>query len=188
MSNADISTATKDALYGGLVRLLRTTPFAELSVTAVCTRAGVSRMSFYRHYRKMSDILVSRLEEVLAELVVADTPFGADPRSRAKLFFASARAHHELYDAMLRAQLHHEVIECFNAHLDALSARSSSPHATSRQRERSPLERNFVVGGVYSLLAAWLHGGMKESDDSLADIVSGFEIFQRPREALAVVG
>ena len=49
-------------------RLLRERPYRELSVEEVMAEAGLSRTVFYRHFDGLPELVLSRLEAILAEL------------------------------------------------------------------------------------------------------------------------
>ena len=44
-----------------LLQLMRQKPLVEISISELCNKAGVSRISFYRNYSSMDDILVKHL-------------------------------------------------------------------------------------------------------------------------------
>lgn len=44
-----------------LLQLMRQKPLTEISISELCNKAGVSRISFYRNYSSMDDILVKHL-------------------------------------------------------------------------------------------------------------------------------
>lgn len=54
MSKTDI---TKNALAQSLKELMRTTPFAKISVEKICERSGISRRNFYRHFPDKYELL-----------------------------------------------------------------------------------------------------------------------------------
>jgi AcrR family transcriptional regulator len=56
---------TRDALGDALVALMHEKPFAEITVQHVLDRAGVSRSTFYTHYRDKDDLFLSDVEDFL---------------------------------------------------------------------------------------------------------------------------
>ncbi len=50
-----------------LAEIMKTKPFNEISVIDVCKTANVSKNTFYRHYKSLSDVLYQNLEEVTAD-------------------------------------------------------------------------------------------------------------------------
>jgi AcrR family transcriptional regulator len=60
---------TRDALGDALVALITERPFDAITVQDVLDRAGVSRSTFYTHYRDKNDLLLSDVEEFWDRLV-----------------------------------------------------------------------------------------------------------------------
>src|SRR5690242_6782361 len=56
---------TRDALGDALVALMHERTFEEITVQHVLERAGVSRSTFYTHYRDKDDLFLSDAEEFL---------------------------------------------------------------------------------------------------------------------------
>lgn len=54
-----------ESIYGALLQLMDKKPYAEITVTDICKRAGVSRMAYYRNYASKDEILTRRLEDTL---------------------------------------------------------------------------------------------------------------------------
>jgi len=54
---------TRDTLGGALVRLMHEKPFDNITVQDVLDRAGVSRTTFYTHYRDKDDLFLSDVED-----------------------------------------------------------------------------------------------------------------------------
>ena len=54
---------TRDALGDALVALINEKPFEEITVQQVLDRAGVSRTTFYTHFRDKDDLFLSDLED-----------------------------------------------------------------------------------------------------------------------------
>ena len=50
-----------ESLTEALLQLMRAKPLADISVSELCDKAGVSRVSFYRNFDSMDDILVRHL-------------------------------------------------------------------------------------------------------------------------------
>ncbi len=57
-----------------LAEIMKTTPFHEISVINVCEKAGVSKNTFYRHYKNLSDILYKKLEEITEKTLKKISP------------------------------------------------------------------------------------------------------------------
>ena len=53
-----------ESLTEALLQLMEKKPFSEISVSELCMKAGVGRMSFYRNYSSVRDILSDILRNV----------------------------------------------------------------------------------------------------------------------------
>lgn len=54
---------TRDTLGDALVELIREKPFDDITVQQILDRAGVSRSTFYEHYRDKHDLFLSDVED-----------------------------------------------------------------------------------------------------------------------------
>lgn len=54
-----------ESIYGALLQLMEKKPYADITITDICKRAGVSRMAYYRNYASKDEILTRRLDEKL---------------------------------------------------------------------------------------------------------------------------
>ena len=50
-----------ESMTEALMQLMRVKPLSEISISELCEKAGVSRLSFYRNFTSMDDILVQHL-------------------------------------------------------------------------------------------------------------------------------
>ncbi len=56
---------SQSQIYLALRALMSEKPFGKITVTDVASRAGTSRMTFYRHYRSTKDVLLFHSERTL---------------------------------------------------------------------------------------------------------------------------
>ena len=71
-----MSTATKQTqeyLLGALQRLLQKKDFMDITVSELAKVAGVSRMTFYRHYKNVYDLLSVNLPVSYTHLTLPTT-------------------------------------------------------------------------------------------------------------------
>lgn len=55
----------RDSLTQALIRLLQDKPMSDITISELAKEAGVSRMTYYRHYTSMDEILQSYLEDIV---------------------------------------------------------------------------------------------------------------------------
>lgn len=68
------SLATEAKIKQSLLEMLSEMRISQVSVSALCARAGITRATFYQHYGNMNDVL----EEIIADVVanIGDVPIG----------------------------------------------------------------------------------------------------------------
>jgi AcrR family transcriptional regulator len=59
---------TRDTLGDALIELMHDKPFDSITVQQVLDRAGVSRSTFYTHYRDKDDLFLSDVEDFLEQI------------------------------------------------------------------------------------------------------------------------
>lgn len=115
---------TRDALGDALVALMHEKPFAEITVQHLLDRAGVSRSTFYTHYRDKDDLFLSDVEDFL-ELMAFHLSRQGDRSNR----MAPVR---ELFTHVAEWQEFHGVLVKAGKIRDFLElARDTSPAASS---------------------------------------------------------
>ena len=59
---------TTESIQQALLILMRDRPFADITISEIIRRAGVSRSAFYRHYTSKKDILLGPLQKATQEI------------------------------------------------------------------------------------------------------------------------
>ncbi len=62
----------KNEMYKALLKLLEEKSFSAISVSDITTEANVSRMSFYRNYNSIEDILIEHLDAVVEQYKIEE--------------------------------------------------------------------------------------------------------------------
>ena len=61
--NTEAHTLVMESITEALIQLMRKKPLSEIKVSELCEKAGVSRVSFYRNFDSIPQILTQRLPE-----------------------------------------------------------------------------------------------------------------------------
>lgn len=64
---ADMSNVGQRTL-DALIELQSEQPYESISIVSICTRAGISRQTFYRHYKCKEDVYLAHLDFLLDEV------------------------------------------------------------------------------------------------------------------------
>ena len=145
-------------------------PFDDITVQDVLNRAGVSRSTFYAHYRDKSDLFLSDAEDFLESMASALSRFDDQSVRIASVreLFAHIGEMRPLYNALLESGRLHDVMQLGEEHF----ARGIEQRLSEMPRARSiaPGHRTVVArelaGSVFSLLTWWVqHGGARSPEE-----------------------
>ena len=109
---------TRDRLGDALISLLVKKPFDDITVQDVLDRAGVSRSTFYAHYRDKNDLFLSDAEDFFESMASSLSRFG-DPSKRVapvQELFAHIGEMRPLYNALLESGRLHDVMQLGEEH------------------------------------------------------------------------
>lgn len=163
---------TKMLLQEALVELLQEKHISKISVTNLCETADVHRSTFYTHYTDQYDLLTQIQQEVLKNIQHYLEQHSVDshhPVNKQKLIpileYGKKNAAlisvllSENSDGMLETQIMQFVNFISLAHLDRFD---------ESMKEYVVL---FGISGSIAILKKWLENGMKESTESLAELI-----------------
>src|ERR1043166_1461864 len=96
---------TRDRLGDALVELLVQKPFDDITVQDVLDGAGVSRSTFYTHYRDKNDLFLSDVDEFFESMATALSRFGDKSERVAPVqeMFAHIAEARPFYDALVES-------------------------------------------------------------------------------------
>ncbi|QIK70466.1 TetR/AcrR family transcriptional regulator [Erysipelothrix sp. HDW6C] len=161
-------TFAKQCITDALLILVETKPFNSISITELCDRAGVSRMTYYRHYETKEDILVTRLNHIFNDFIttVRSAP-SADNREILQQFAALCRREHVILNAMIHSELTPLLQTQISSYFDIFFAEIIHPHAI--EPTVGTYSKAFIIGGLIQVVITWIERSMFESDTFIAE-------------------
>ncbi|MNI36457.1 Bacterial regulatory protein, tetR family [compost metagenome] len=163
LSNLESNRITKECIESALMLLMKERNFNEISITDIVKRAGVSRTAYYRNYSSKEDILHSLVQEVVDNTIQAMCLH--DPGKETYEFwyamFRFIRPYHETYQLLLKANFGENILEQIIGKMQENVADGDV---------KGKYESAFWSGAVYAILTEWFKGGMKQSDEEMAQI------------------
>jgi len=164
MEGKCIMKIKREALVGeyiteALLILMKKEAYREISITEICAKAGVTRMSFYRNFESKEDVLRRWIAGVTERFLAAsEISYKEDT---AEEYFTKLFTHLERYkgicDALYRADLIYLVKEQFDRVLVEL-----------HHEDYDDYKSYFLSGGIYNVFLLWLINGAKERPQELA--------------------
>ena len=158
---------TRDRLGDALIALLLAKPFDDITVQEVLDRAGVSRSTFYEHYRDKNDLFLSDVDEFFAAMstLLARRNDPSERVAPVAEFCAHVAGARDMYAAMVASGRMHDVNELGAAHFArGIAARLAGQRrgAAMSTETRSALAHG-LAGALMSMLTWWVRRGMIET-------------------------
>lgn len=173
MKQSDRVERTKKNISLALYALLLRMPYEEISVSDICRKADVSRVSFYHYYDKKDDILVQFSDEKFAEFF--DDFSKLETTSFEQLIiemFKFLKKNSRQLTILRYAQKENILLEQFHSYGRYIFANTRT--AEILKDKDNPFLIPFLVGGLFQVIMRWLDEGMASSPEEVAKSV--FEI------------
>ena len=157
-----------DYITDALLILMKQKNYKDITVTEICEKAGVTRMSFYRSFKTKDDILRKWFDSVSSRYLV-DMDFDFNNLNRELLIdlFTFQGQYGEAYLAMYDSGLFYDFVK------EQLE-KDIIPH----KKDIGDIYRSyFLTGGIYSVFILWLKSGQKESPSEIADKLAKYLVY-----------
>ena len=157
-----------DYITDALLILMKQKNYKDITVTEICEKAGVTRMSFYRSFKTKDDILRKWFETVSRRYLVGkDFDFNNVSREFLIDLFTYLEQYREAYLAMYDSGLFYDFVK-----------EQLEKDIANHQKETSDIYRSyFLTGGIYSVFILWLKSGQKESPSEIADKLEKYLVY-----------
>ncbi len=153
MNNQEKNNYVRQQITEALLRLLQKKKLSEINVSELTKEAGVGRVSFYRNYNDLSDILYQHDKMLLKQW---KSTFEKQPDASIQTVFGSLfqhyKDHSDFYMILYRNCLTNSMLETIKEHCE-LSP--DLPNAIAYQKA-------FFAYGLYGWLMEWMERGMQE--------------------------
>ena len=165
---------TRDRLGDALVALLVKKPFDDITVQEVLDRAGVSRSTFYSHFKDKNDLFLSDSDEFLEGLATALSRFGDKSERLAPVeeLFAHVAEVRPFYNALVKSGKIRDVWELGREHFARGIEKRLGEIPRGRRipaRQRAVIAHGFA-GSMFSMLDWWIRNGTKRSAKEMDEL------------------
>jgi len=162
LSNEESNRVARESIETALMQLLSQHDIADISIEQIVTRAGVSRMAYYRNYASKDAILDDIFQRVCEKIRAAMHPslLDGDWAGARRALFGVLYEYKELCGTLINARESERMLDFFNR----LSV-SYAEDDSDRERYRM----YFWAGAAFDLTYQWVKEGMTVPPDRLAD-------------------
>ena len=169
---------TRDRLGSALMELLHQRHFDEITVQDVLDHAGVSRGTFYSHYRDKNDLFLSDMDEFF-ERMATMLSRSADKSERVapvRELFAHVKDMRPFYDALLKSGRLTDVSELGEEHFARAIVQRLA--VITRASVIKPDQRSIIAcacaGALFALLTWWIHHNFSLSPEDMDQLFHRF--------------
>lgn len=158
-SNNEKRLFTQECIYEALLILLRSgKKLDDITVSELTEKAGVSRMAFYRSYKKITDVALIHLNRVPLGYTKEIDPDTYDVHEHIRMFFMYFKKNHEIleflidggHQSLISEMIVHEIRVTFQPILYDIGFRED-------------YQITALTGIVEMSLLDWVKGDMKET-------------------------
>lgn len=159
----------REALVGvyiteAFLALLKKKDYKDISITEICQKAGVTRMSFYRNFESKEDILLQKVRYV-TDTFLKESAISYKKDTVSSYFiklFTHMEQQKELCTILHKAGLIHIVKDEFDR-----------VFLSVYRQEYDDYKSFFLAGGIYNVFLFWFLSGCRETPEALAKRLDG---------------
>lgn len=148
-----------------LLYLIKKKDYKDISITEICEKAGVTRMSFYRNFDSKEDILKKWISSITDSfLAVSGISY---KRDSTKEYFTKLFLHMEQHKTVCLALYKSDLIYIVKQQFDRV-------FLEIHKDEYDEYKSYFLAGGIYNVFLLWMINGCRESPAELANRMDNF--------------
>ena len=167
--NSYKNAITKESIFTALMILMEKKDFHKISITEVTTKAGVSRMAFYRNYEILEDVIAYYLNAFFSKYEVKITEIGLNNTYDVVLmFFSSFKTEKRLMMNLIKSNLAYLLLDKSNSFLEEMCEKFVCDKFYSPEKEKYTIK--FLCGGFFNILAEWVLSDFKQSEIYMAQL------------------
>ena len=166
-SEITLNESVKEAVEVALIKLLKKKDINKITVTELCETAGVGRSSFYRNFNSFEEVAVSYVNRIYREYF-RNNPVDPNALKKGKFLvflrerYKFIKEHKEVFTVLYENGIRYYVLVKLDSEIKAQYLLAD----ISESRYFSAMIMGFSAG----VIEEWVAGGMKESEEELAEI------------------
>lgn len=159
-SNEERNTYVVDHITDELLKLLKEKPIEDISITELCSLAGVGRVSFYRNFDSKQAVLKAYMCKIFSECKVDGKADHDALHTLIFVVFCHLEQHRDFYTLLYERDLVWLLKDVI------ISLCGPKPD----QEKEAAYASAFVAYSLYGWIEVWLQRGMRESAEEMADL------------------
>jgi len=142
-----------------LLILISKKPFEDISITELCAKAGVTRMSFYRNFSDKEDVLRRMIRKITDGFL-----------EESKISYSSDTLEQYLVKLFGHMQRNQETLELISkaGMLHLVKDEFERVFLAAHRNEYDEYKSCFLAGGMFNAFRLWLERGCREGPEELS--------------------
>jgi AcrR family transcriptional regulator len=169
--SSDNKRNSKYDICFALFLLAKKEKYNEISVGDIATRAGVSRMTFYRHFTCKEDVFSFYADEVFADFI---SVIGEMKKSSVEDFlvalFNFLANHKESLQILIETKQYPIMLDKYEQYINYLYRRIAFQDSKYKILDKYTV--SFVSGGIYNAVYKWVKNNCNDEPDQIAHQLS----------------
>ncbi len=156
------SDISKQDLAETVFKLLKTKPYEQISIQDIVSKAGFSRMAYYRNFKSKDEIVQYYLHKITNDFLI-DSKIDVRTENLHK-YFVTVFKHLTAVKDIGLLLLKNNLLHFAKTEFDKIFY--------DKAKDKSELYNYlFLSGGLFNVYQLWLSQGCKETPEELADIL-----------------
>ncbi|GAA0777032.1 TetR-like C-terminal domain-containing protein [Clostridium subterminale] len=169
---------TKKIIKESLIDLLQHKEIHEVTVTDICKKSDINRGTFYTHYKDTYDLLKSLEDELFNQILeyIEETPVEDYKDVLLLKALELIQENKELCKILFSKQMKNDIID----RIIYVASKSKIDKLVSSSKVNDMFLDYFIkysVGGVISVVQAWLENNLNESPKEIVNIINNITSF-----------
>ena len=162
-SNKEANAVTRECIESALIKLMEKKDFADISITEIITKAGVSRVSYYRNYSSKEDILSKYIQSIVKCLSDCMLKYDAVTQTQETwlALLNGVKPYANQYKLLLKAGCAGKMLEEYTAYMN---------QAVPQDNYALIYSNCYWAGAITSVLSEWIRGEMSVPAEQVAEI------------------
>ncbi|MBW1605191.1 TetR/AcrR family transcriptional regulator [Lactobacillus sp. Sy-1] len=168
--------ATKRKIVAGMIKLMDSMKYQDITVKEICSETGVSRMTYYRNFHDKKDLLIYHFDGLFTTFIQrVSSSHSRTFYDIATIFFNLIREDQHVMELLIQNDLTVIIRERLRYYIGGLI----DQRVLSFRENSSKLLVSMISGGLTEILVTWTNDGMQEPVESLVIFASKYMHFKK---------
>ncbi|MBT4363310.1 MAG: TetR/AcrR family transcriptional regulator [Desulfobacteraceae bacterium] len=159
------SELSRSWICEALLQLMDDKPYNRISITEITRKAGVSRVTFYRHYKSKDDVLSKRLNDLFGEFYTLTKPHSDSNNFKyytGHLGLSFMKKNTNIFMKMVEAGIALRIYDVFLEYINKIYIIND---------EDDHYYAHYIAGGLFATIFEWINRGHDRSPEAMASFL-----------------